>query len=85
MNPGISITVLFWGPSRELAGADSLRMHLFEPPTVANLRAQLVARFPNLAGALPAMRIAVNQEFVCDDAALHPNDEVAVIPPVSGG
>ncbi|KAA0228705.1 MAG: MoaD/ThiS family protein [Armatimonadetes bacterium] len=33
----------------------------------------------------PGARVAVNHEFVGDDATISPGDEVAVVPPVSGG
>ena len=59
------------------------------PTTVAELRAGLIARNPDLAPLLAArsMRIAVNQELVADEAGwrLSPGDEVALMPPLSGG
>ena len=47
--------------------------------------AVLVAREPSLRGMLGIVRVAVNQEFANDDQPLHDGDEVALIPPVSGG
>ena len=49
------------------------------------LHAELTARFPKISAALPTVRFAVNQEFVVGDLTLKDGDEVAVIPPVSGG
>ena len=56
------------------------------PVKVADLFDQVAKRDPTLGPTLTNSRLAVNQEFV--DAAtvtLTPADEVAIIPPVSGG
>jgi molybdopterin synthase catalytic subunit len=45
----------------------------------------LRARHPALQGLLPAVRVSVNQAFAPEDAPLSDGDEVALIPPVSGG
>ena len=77
------MTVLFFAAARDLAGADSIAV---EPSaTVADLRAELARRIPALAGLLAKSAIAVNHDFAEDDRGLQPTDEVAVIPPVSGG
>ena len=38
-----------------------------------------------LPGPLSGVRIAINQQFSAADAALHPGDELAFLPPISGG
>lgn len=82
--PGVStVRVLFLGPARTLAGVESAEVPT--PPTLAALRSELATRFPPLARALPAMRLAVNLAYAEDGAGLQDGDEVAVIPPVSGG
>jgi molybdopterin converting factor small subunit len=45
----------------------------------------LVREFPVLDGYAPAIKIAVNRRYADEDAELHEGDEVACIPPVSGG
>lgn len=52
--------------------------------TVADLRAALNARFPELMG-LRSLFIAVNNDYADDDILLDASDEIALIPPVSGG
>lgn len=81
----ITIEVRFLGPSKDLAGTRSASLELVDNAGLDELRAELTARFPKIAAALPTVRFAVNQEFVVDDLALKDGDEVAVIPPVSGG
>jgi MoaE-MoaD fusion protein len=77
------VTVLFFGAVRE-----RLRMSQVElatPADVNALLAELTTRHPELSALLPALRVAVNQEFADGDVVLRDGDEVALIPPVSGG
>ena len=77
--------VHLFAAARELAGADRVSVKLALPATVADLRAALVRDFPALASLLAKSAIAINHDFADDDHALAPGDEIAVIPPVSGG
>jgi molybdopterin synthase sulfur carrier subunit len=52
--------------------------------TVADLRGELLAMYPNLKG-LKSLLIAVNNEYAEDSVELLESDEIALIPPVSGG
>ncbi len=52
--------------------------------TVADLRAALKDRYPEL-GTLRSLLIAINSEYAGDDQTISENDEIALIPPVSGG
>ncbi len=81
----VNVRILFLGPARDLAGANDMPLALPSPARVAHLRAHLLEHLPPLRRALTSMRFAVNQTFAEDDAPLHDGDEVAVIPPVSGG
>lgn len=81
----MTVTILFLGPARDLAGAGSARLEAPESTTPATLRDLLAQRFPRIAPGLATMRIAVNQSFVREDERINPGDEVAIIPPVSGG
>jgi len=79
------IRVLMFGPAQEMFGAESVDVELAPGATAGDLGAALEREhsqaWTNLAGA----RIAVNAEFAGKEHILHPGDEVAVIPPVSGG
>ncbi len=52
--------------------------------TVADLRQELADRFPELLG-LKSLYIAVNDDYAAEDRVLQSTDEIALIPPVSGG
>ena len=71
--------------SRDAAGADGVPVALPPGATVADLRRALAAARPELAGLLARSAVAVNHDFADDARALAAGDEVAVIPPVSGG
>ncbi len=81
----MNVQVIFLGPSRTFAGTGSAEVAVADGANVATLRQALSNRFDSLAPALPTIRFAVNNSFVEDDAVLNPGDEVALIPPVSGG
>jgi len=81
----MNVQVLFLGPSRTFTGTDRVELVVAEGSDVAALRQTLADRFNRLGPALPTVRFAVNRSFVEDDAVLEPGDEVALIPPVSGG
>lgn len=79
------MTVLLFAAARDLVGAGSFAIDLPPGATLADLRAALARRAPALAGLLAKSALAVNHDFAEEDRILQPTDEVAVIPPVSGG
>ena len=82
----MTITVRLFAMLRERAGRDSFELELGDGSTVADALEALKDSSP-LGEALERMpvRAAVNREYVADDSPLSPGDEVALIPPVSGG
>jgi molybdopterin synthase catalytic subunit len=80
------IRLRLFASCRDRVGSDHLDLEL--PPDNPTVRALLRAvgqTAPELAPLLPALRVAVNQRFADDDQVVGPGDEVALIPPVSGG
>lgn len=67
---------------RDAAGVDSLQL---SARSVGDVSLQLQRRFPQVEQLLLRCRFAVNQEFASNETQLKSGDEVAVIPPVSGG
>ncbi|MGN6201266.1 MAG: molybdenum cofactor biosynthesis protein [Solirubrobacterales bacterium] len=72
---------------RERAERDSLEVEVAEGATVAEALRALAAESEPLGAALEAMPVvmAVNRSYVGEDATLSAGDELALIPPVSGG
>jgi molybdopterin converting factor subunit 1 len=81
----VHIRVLFFGVLRDIVG---LREDELDVPAGGRLESvfeHYAARFPGLKGMAASVVLALNQEFSAPSAALHENDEVAFLPPVSGG
>ncbi len=82
----MTLSVRLFAMLRESAGSDSVEIELPDRSTAADaLRA--LARQPGLAEPLARLplRLAVNRAYADADTALRPGDELALIPPVSGG
>ena len=75
--------MLAFGIAREIFGASTITVELAEN-SVADLKSSLEKSFPKLK-ALASYLVAVNNEYAGDDLLLDTRDEVAIIPPVSGG
>jgi molybdopterin converting factor small subunit len=74
-----------FGPARDCVGGESIKVDVALPVAVAELVAALAAANAGLAELLPHCAIAVGDELVARDFVVQPGDEVAVLPPVSGG
>ena len=81
----MTIRVRLFALLRDKAGTGEAALPLPDGATVAAAAAELVARFPGIRGAVPRVMYAVNQEYAGADAVLRDGDELALIPPVSGG
>ncbi len=79
------LRVRLFARARDLGGADTLSVEVPEGANVAELRRIIAAVCPALAALLVRCAVAVNSDFAEDDRALSEHDEVAVLPPVSGG
>ncbi|MBE3593670.1 MAG: MoaD/ThiS family protein [Candidatus Carbobacillus altaicus] len=79
-----SIQVLFFAGLRERFG-DRHQVAWEEGLTVEGLLNRLHETYPDLAPFLKGTMIAVNEAYAARDTSLHPGDQVAIIPPVSGG
>lgn len=77
------ITIRFFAGLREVLNQSSLSLELAEDATVGTALQQLAALHPNLP--LTGLAYAINRQYVPLEATLKPNDELALIPPVSGG
>jgi molybdopterin converting factor subunit 1 len=80
----ITINVLAFGITKEIVGGRSVKIDTDEGATVGTVRNKLLQSFPGLQ-QLACLRMAVNNEFAEDDQVVHSQDEVALLPPVSGG
>jgi len=79
------ITIRLFARLREIAGSGELVREVPAQATVQAAWRALVAEFPAMASHEPSISSAVNAEFARMSAVLKDGDEVAFLPPVSGG
>ena len=81
----MKINVLLFAEARERVGEASINLELENNATIGLLKKILVEKFPDLETLVAHSAFSRNQQFAADDALLIDEDEVAMIPPVSGG
>ena len=79
------VTVRLFARLRDLAGSGELVRDVPGPATVQTVWNTLVAENPSLVQYEKTMSVAVNAEYARMGAPVNEGDEVAFLPPVSGG
>jgi molybdopterin converting factor subunit 1 len=82
----MTVTVRLFAILRERAGRDAIELSLPEGATAAEAIEAIRSEgtLGDVIGRLP-VRMAINREYAEPDAPLSPGDELALVPPVSGG
>jgi molybdopterin synthase catalytic subunit len=81
----VRVSVRLFAGLHDLVGHREVELELVDGATVADLRDQLVSQYPAVAPLMSTLVCAVNEEYVPNEHRLSPRDQVALIPPVSGG
>ena len=81
----LKVTVRLFAGYREKAGEAEVRLELPEGATVGSLVDEMLRRYPDLTRDAATLVVAVNHEYSEHHNVLTDGDEVALIPPVSGG
>ena len=76
--------VLAFGIVKDIFGDSVIDIELNNAPTVEVLRTTLEQKYPQMS-ELGSYMIAINNEYASAGEPIHTNDEIAIIPPVSGG
>ena len=79
------IEVLLFGAAADRAGTRKAQLEVEESTTLAEVWPLLADRYPELSSMRDTLAFAVNGEYARMDGRVGPGDEVAVLPPVSGG
>ena len=79
------VTVQYLGMLREFAGRESEAVEVPDGASVGEVYTAAQQRFPQMAEFRHAVALAVNYEYCSADRILRDGDEVALLPPVSGG
>lgn len=85
VSQAIRVTVLFFGRLKELTGHAEDTAEFADATTIEQLFGLYAARYPELAKYRSSVVASRNQEFAGWDTPLRGGDEVAFLPPVSGG
>ncbi|HTE00266.1 MAG TPA: molybdopterin converting factor subunit 1 [Mucilaginibacter sp.] len=80
----MKVNVLAFGIAKDILGGASIDVELIGQATTGDLKQSLEQRYPRLK-QLASYMVAVNNEYAEDENILTERDEVAIIPPVSGG
>ena len=79
------VRVLFFGVLKDLVGKASESLEVRDGATVADVLTHYEAHIPRMREFLPTVALSVNQHYSGPGALLGDDDEVALLPPVSGG
>ena len=79
------VTVRLFARLRDITGAAELGRDIVPGATIGSVWRQLVAEFPELAGYERSISSAVNADYARMDQPVRDGDEIAFLPPVSGG
>jgi MoaE-MoaD fusion protein len=81
----MQVRVLFFGLLTDISGRRSETVSLPEGSSIRDLLVHYEKNFPRLNGLMSSLAVSVNQNYAPVTAKLHDGDEVALLPPVSGG
>jgi MoaE-MoaD fusion protein len=81
----MEVRVLFFGMLKEVAGRSADTLTVSDSAVLGDVLAHYEGRIPKLKDLLPSIAMSVNREYAGPEVRLHPDDEIALLPPVSGG
>lgn len=81
----MKVKVLLFAAVRERIGQPELILEFAHPASVLDLLSRLKSEYPQIAGLLSVCRVAVDSEYATPQHPLLEGNEIAIIPPVSGG
>ena len=81
----LSVRVKLFASSREIIGKDEIILRLKNETTVGDLRRMILEQYPELSSMKFPFMVAVNHRIADDATTISHLDEVALLPPVSGG
>jgi molybdopterin converting factor subunit 1 len=80
-----SLSIQLFASLRQAMNSDEIKIDIDKEITVLQMKTILFETFPNLKKSNIPFFVAVNHKYVTDSDVVTTNDEIALIPPVSGG
>lgn len=84
LQTGMVVQVLLFGISKELVGSQKIHIEISDGATIADFKKELISRYSALM-EINSFALALNSCYATDEMQIKSNDEIAIIPPVSGG
>jgi molybdopterin converting factor subunit 1 len=81
----MQVQVLFFGMLKDVLGKSADTLEIIDGAKVRDLLEACAQQMPELKRSLAALAVAVNQEYASRETVLESGDEIALLPPVSGG
>jgi molybdopterin converting factor subunit 1 len=81
----MKIRLLYFAVLRDISGTAEEELELASGTRAVDVWSSLRSRFPKLAAYATVPMTAINEEYASPDTPLHEGDELAFIPPISGG
>lgn len=81
----MKVRLLLFAVARDIVGCNSVEFELHDPLSIAAVRAELIRNHPRLAPLGKHLVFSVNARYARDDQVVQADDEIACLPPVSGG
>jgi len=80
-----SLSIKLFASLRQVMDSDEIKINIVNEITVSQMKRMVFESFPNLKKSNIPFFVAVNHNYAADSVVVGINDEIALIPPVSGG
>ena len=81
----MKIQIKLFAAAREINKRGELELEVADGMSVRDMKLRISADHPSLSELILRSAVSLNREFATDESVIHENDEIAIIPPVSGG
>ncbi|TWT84804.1 ThiS family protein [Planctomycetes bacterium CA13] len=81
----MQVNVLLFAALREAADCDTITIEVAPTATAGDVLRSVAEAIPTVAGLIPSCRVALDSRYVTSTEPIQNANEIAIIPPVSGG